>query len=180
MSLGAPIPECVVSPGDNCLPVQVMVLCDQHPPPDAGDGALVPFIREFQFNCDTGALIGFNDYDFDGAPYSVIGTVQDCAASAVVDADNPVNIRRENLVGPSAWSPSPCTIAVTVKVRAVGVAGSVTFTDEQGIVSDMFVGDEESWRSPSDVPFYGSATVTLTDPGDLVTVIWSEVPGCAG
>lgn len=177
--LGAPIPECIATPGENCQPVQVMVLCDQHPPPDLGDGALVPFLRRFVIDCASGTIVSYTDLDLNGDPYVVEGTVQDCSESAVVDADNPVNIRRENLVGPSVWGPSSCTVAMTVKVRAVGSPGSVTFTDEQGIVSEMFVGDEETWRSPSDVPFYGTATVTLADPGDLVTVIWSEVPGCA-
>jgi hypothetical protein len=67
--LGAPIPECVTSPDDNCQPVQITVLCD-----DNG-----PFIRRYIVSCPSGDVLGFTDHTLDGStPYAPVGTVGDC------------------------------------------------------------------------------------------------------
>lgn len=230
---GAPIPECIGGdPGENCQPVQAVVLCDQHPPPDAGDGALVPFLRIFLYDCATGAIVGTIDRTLDGSPYAVEGTVENCCCddaagglsvvqrticdrgtdpqtcflrtevydgltligsidtladgitpyapvgpidfSCEIDQDlTTTRARRENLTGPTVWNLPGNVLSLTVKCRAVGGA-TVTITDAVGTISEMFVGDEETWEAACGCLLSGPFTVTLSDPGDLVTLLWTE------
>jgi hypothetical protein len=210
------------------------VLCDQHPPPTAGDGALVPFLRIYRFDCDTGALIAVIDRDLDGQPYVVQGTVEACDAGSAqsftavqrvlcdtgadpqmcflrteiyagptlfgsidTEADGvtpyapigPIRfdcdvaqdltvtqLRRQNLIGPFTWNLPGNAVSVTVKCRAVGSFSppSVTVTDAAATVSPLFVGDEETWTARCGTLLAGTFTVVGVDPGDLVTVLWTE------
>jgi len=72
--VSAPIPECLPGdPGDNCQPIQFEILCD-----DNG-----PFLRRYQVNCDTGAVIATIDTLLDGVTaYVPVGTVVVCAETA--------------------------------------------------------------------------------------------------
>jgi len=220
---GAPIPECLTTAGDECQPVQLVVLCD-----DNG-----PFLRRYQVNCDNGAILGIVDTLLNGTtPYVPVGTITVCAEALAVtvearqlcdigsggpgfqisflrvevrdengvlissfdtepdgvtpyvavgpvdfdcdciECDEPeVSARRENLSGISSWVMPANTHSVTVKVRAIGVAGSVTITDNAANTTAMFVGDEETWDADDSVlatPF----TVDLADAGDSVTILY--------
>lgn len=173
---GAPIPECLPSAGSNCQPTQAVILCDQHPPPDVGDGALVPFLRVYAYNCDTGTLIGFSDFDFDGNAFVVQGTVENCADGSCPDCTfDSYRQHREQIVGAGAWVRPAGASSVTVKCRAVGnVLTSPTVTDVDAVVTPLFVGDEETWATPDGTPLSSGFTVTTVDPGDLITIIWLE------
>lgn len=173
---GAPIPECLPSVGSNCQPTQAVILCDQHPPPDAGDGLLVPFLRVYAYNCDTGALAGFSDFDFDGNAYAVEGTVENCCdGEEVLCIPDQYRQHRDQIAGAGAWVRPAGASSVTVKCRAVGDAlNPPTITDADALVTPLFVGDEETWASPDGTPLSDGFTVTATDPGDLITIIWLE------
>ena len=221
---GAPIPECVTTSGDECQPVQLVILCD-----DNG-----PFLRRYVINCETGAILGFVDSDFAGAAYAPVGAVVSCTSEVVssevivrdlcdlgsgapgfqtkflrievrnpdgtlassfdVEADGvtpyvpvgPISIdcecaecdndgvspRREHFVGAFVWNMPLNSRMVTVKVRALDAAGSVTISDQVGNITPMFVGDEETWGMDGSTllqPF----TVTGVGAGDLVTILYS-------
>lgn len=174
--LGAPIPECFSTPDNNCQPVQIVVLCDQYPPSGAGDGALVPFLRRYIVDCSSGAIVGFVDTDFDGNPYVVVGTVQNCDSGNCPDCTfDAFRQHREELVGVGAWLRPAGASSVTVKCRAVGNALTPpTITDANGVVTALFVGDEETWASPDGTPLSDGFTVTGNDAGDIITIIWLE------
>lgn len=69
---GAPIPECITTAGDECQPIQTVILCD-----DNG-----PFLRRYIVNCDNGQIVGFEDLTLAGAPYAPVGTVTVCDSDA--------------------------------------------------------------------------------------------------
>jgi hypothetical protein len=223
MAGGAPIPECLVTPGDNCVPVWVEVLCDDNQ----------SFLRRYVVNCDTGDILGIFDTELDGTtPYVTVGTIEACAGGAVsgdvetrkmcdlgavpetpflrtqvyndsgiavitVDTEvdgltpyvaiGPIDFecacegciesnwaqRRIHLVGISAWARPVNVREVTVKVRALDAAGSVTI-DDGTTVTPMFVGDEETWQAPSGEVFLGTFDVNLAGAGDIVTILWTE------
>jgi hypothetical protein len=173
---GAPIPECLPSAGSNCQPVQAVILCDQHPEPPVGDGLCVSFLRVYFYNCDTGALMSFSDFDLDGNLYVVIGTVENCEDNGCIECiPDTFHQHREQIVGVGAWVRPVGASAVTVKCRAVGdVLNPPTITDASAVVTPLFVGDEETWESPDGTPFLSGFTVTANDPGDLITIIWLE------
>ncbi|MFF3665463.1 hypothetical protein [Microtetraspora malaysiensis] len=67
----------------------VVVLCDVDP----DTGAVTTFARDFRRD-ENGAIVGFSDYDIDGTPYTVTGTVgrcvedcQDCQTVVLCDTD---------------------------------------------------------------------------------------------
>jgi hypothetical protein len=70
--VAAPIPECINTAGDECQPVQMVVLCD-----DNG-----PFLRRYIINCNIGVITGSSDTELDGTtPYVPVGTVTLCDAT---------------------------------------------------------------------------------------------------
>jgi len=73
--MAAPIPECLPGdPGNNCQPIQFEILCD-----DNG-----PFLRRYQINCDTGAVVGSFDTLLNGiTAYVPVGAVTVCDSDAL-------------------------------------------------------------------------------------------------
>jgi len=161
---GAPIPECLTSsPGANCQPVSFEVLCDE----------TGPFLRRYQINCDTGAVVGTSDTELNGVTaYTPVGAVIVCAGDAEVA--RVFRQHREELVGAGVWGRPSGASSVTVKCRALQSPGSATITDAAANVTPLFVGDEETWASPDGTPLSGTFTVTTTGPGDYITIVWLE------
>jgi hypothetical protein len=125
---GAPIPECITTAGDECQPVQLVILCD-----DNG-----PFLRRYIINCDTGAILGFVDSDFAGAPYAPVGTVQSCANDAL---DQEVIVRQLCDLGAGGGLPGFQQTFLRVEVRnADGSLASSFDTEADGVTPYVPIG----------------------------------------
>ena len=169
--MGAPIPECFTTPGENCLPVQAVVLCD------VNGATVTPFVRRYFFDCNSGSLLGFADTDLDGNAYVVSGTVDFCSGGSCPDCvPDAFRQRRDQIAGIGAWVRPAGAYLVTVKCRAVGdVLNPPTITDAAGTITPLFVGDEETWQSPDGTPLSSTFTVITNDASDLITIVWVEV-----
>jgi hypothetical protein len=161
--MSAPIPRCTGSVAGDGLSVLQRTLCD------LGAAVQTSFLRTEFYDGTT--LVGSVDTLADGVtPYVPVGPVDfDCdCLECLPPASSP---RRENLSGISSWAMPANTQSVTVKVRSVGVAGSVTITDNAANTTAMFAGDEETWDAGDEelaTPF----TVDLADAGDFVTILY--------
>lgn len=168
----APVGTVTVCDSD-ALDSEVIVrqLCDI----GSGDpGFQNTFLRVEVRNAD-GTLASSFDVEADGTtPYVVVGPV-DFECDCLECAPETISAQRVHFAaGPFNWVLPANVVRVTVKVRALDAAGSVTITDNVGNVTPMFVGDEESWGNGSDTlrqPF----TVSGAGLGDIVTIFYEVV-----
>jgi hypothetical protein len=163
--MSAPIPRCTGSAAGDGLSVVQRTLCD------TGTDPQTCFLRTEVYDGTT--LVGSFDTLADGVtPYVPVGPVE---FSCDPDSDPYlVQQRREDFAGAFVWNRPANVLSVTVKCRALGAAGSVTVTDAAATVSELFVGDEETWTAPPGALLDGTFTITGTLAGDVVTVLWTE------
>jgi len=160
---GAPIPECLGGDsGENCQPVQAVVLCDEQG----------PFLRLYLFDCDNGTFAGSIDRSLDGAAYVPVGDISDCGCETC----QPYQYRqhREEISGQGVWVRPVDASSVTVKCRVVANGNNPpTITDADLVTTPLYMGDEETWASPDGTSLVDNFTVT-TNANDLVTIVWLE------
>jgi len=160
----------VVTCADTAGTVAVRELCDLG---SGAPGFQNKFLRIEIRNSD-GTIASSFDTEADGVtPYVPIGPVDfDCDCIDCLPAS--ISSRREHFTGVFTWALPANVLRFTIKVRVVGVAGSVTVTDNVVNTTPMFVGDEESWGNGSD-PLNLPFTVDGVDAGDIVTVFYEVV-----
>jgi len=159
--------------GSTCAEITQMVLCDQHPSPDAGDGLIVKFIRTFSHNCATGEILTSFDTDFDGLPYTVLGTVEDCCAEVVPVSITPRSFTLSGITGPTTVGNAP-VVSISIFVRTVGATGSVVLTLGLDTIVAL-AGEVYTWSViRDDDSWVGSVQIDTTNASDDVLVIYSE------
>lgn len=128
--MAAPIPECLSGdPGDNCQPIQFEVLCD-----DNG-----PFLRRYQINCDTGAVIGVVDTLLNGTTlYATVGTVTVCDSDSL---DTEIIVRQLCDLGSGGGVPGSQVSFLRVEIRnADGTLSSSFDVEPDGVTPYAVIG----------------------------------------
>lgn len=147
----------VAPPGDCCPAVSSLVLYD--------DG--VPFVRVLSIST-AGAVLSVTDYDLDGAPYVVAGTVT--ATQQTVSEAHAINLP----VDAVTFTAPANAESVSVLVETLGGVDTVSIVTADGTILAN-EGDVFTWS------IAGPTSITLSDlevitshANDRVIVTWTE------
>lgn len=94
---------------------EAVLLCDQITP-----GIVNRFIRDFRRD-ENGVIVGFSDYNFDGTPYTVTGTIEQC------------DVRLEFWYEQEVFCDDNGIVLVDYRRRSNGMISSVSFHNSVGV-----------------------------------------------
>lgn len=163
--IGFTIGACTASPITDHI-----CLCDDNA------GILTPFKRFYTYDPNTDIITFTGDWLSDlSAQYTPTGIVGDCATLGT-----PLNLvpRRTHLTGIQVWSMPASVTSFTVRVRRVGdILNPPTVTDNNAVVTPLYVGDTESYGLPSGnhTILQGTYTISMTDVNDIITIHYLEL-----
>jgi len=169
-----PVNDCCSD--EPCVDSETQVLCDN------GTTPFTPFLR--RYDIDSFGIVTIIDTNLDGTPYVLSGSAVVCppAASGLLLSNGTVNI-----FGVGSWAlgvddGGGLVKSVTFSALRAGstgpppAAGSITTTDAFGNTETLFAGQVKTWEVDSgEDSLTGTLRVDLTDPADIVTVLWTEV-----
>ncbi|MFC8332730.1 hypothetical protein [Streptomyces olivaceus] len=141
-------------------------LCDT-----ATDGTVVPFVRDFARD-ENGAITGHSDYDVDGAPYTVTGTVGLCTAETECQSCQTFQLCDTF----DDVAPAPILVGASQSGAQQGTtANGVGWAVDSGTLGTTSGGGANWWniaQAPS--PVAGPLPMTFDRP---VSVTWSARVG---
>lgn len=140
----------------------------------AGDGSnLIPYVEAFYQEVDeNGALtvtaLGIFTDSCLSTAYTVQGTATD---PSTIGTDAVFKSQRREITGVSTWSPAATVHSFTVVVEALGAG--VTFTDSDGVVTNLRQGRGETWAHDENLS--DAAPIIAGTAGSIVTINYTEI-----